>query len=116
MVYDETMKPEMEALKGIAKQQHQERVAKTPERVEYAIKRFEEENIKYILKNKSIGHFHLRDSQNNLFQFWASTGKILFDKKTKDARGFKSFYKDYRGIENCIKIVKYFTGEMKGRR
>ena len=113
MIDDMTMKPEMEALKEIAKQKHQERVAKTPDRIEYAIQRFEKEGIKYVLKNKIIGHFHLRDSQNNLFQFWASTGKILFDKKTKDARGFKSFYKDYRGIENCIKIVKYFTKELK---
>ena len=109
MIEDNSMKPEMESLKELANQNHQERVAKTPDRIEYAIKRFEEENIKYTLKNKSIGHFHLRDSEDNLFQFWASTGKIWFDKKTKDVRGFNSFYKDARGIEACIKIVKYFT-------
>jgi hypothetical protein len=106
---DDTMKGSMQLLKAMAKFNHQERVAKTPDRIEYAIKRFEEENIIYNLKNKSIGHFHLWDSQGNLFQFWASTGKIWFDKKTKDARGFTSFYRDYRGIENCIRIVKYFS-------
>lgn len=106
---DDTMKGEMQLLKAMAKFNHQKRVAKTPDRIEYAIKRLEEEDIEHSLKNRSIGHFHLRDSQGNLFQFWASTGKIWFDKKTKEARGFKSFYKDYRGIENCIKIVKYFT-------
>ena len=89
MIDDMTMKPEMEALKEIAKQKHQERVAKTPDRIEYAIQRFEKEGIKYVLKNKIIGHFHLRDSQNNLFQFWASTGKILFDKNTKELKNGK---------------------------
>ena len=94
-------------LKEMAKEHHQERVAKTPDRIEYAIKRFNEEGIVYKLKNKQIGHFHVFDKDENLFQFWASTGKIYFDKKTKDSCGFKSFYKDYRGIENCIRIVKY---------
>lgn len=102
---DDTMKGSMQLLSAMAKFNHQERVAKTPDRIEYAIKRFEEEGIAYKLKNKSIGHFHLWDSKGNLFQFWAGTGKIWFDKKVKDARGFKSFYKDSRGIENCIKII-----------
>ena len=64
------------------------------------------ENITYKILNKSIGHFHVFDEFGNLFQFWASTGKITYAKNTKDARGFKSFT-DERGIENCIKIVKY---------
>lgn len=93
-------------LRELAEQSHKERVAKTPERIEYAIKRFDEEGITYKLKNKSIGHFHILDKDGNLFQFWASTGKIYFDKKTKDARGFKSFYKELRGIESCIKLLK----------
>ena len=105
------MRPEMELLREQAKKRHDERVAQTPQRIDYAIKRFEEENIKYVLKNKQIGHFHLLDKDNNLFQFWASTGKIYFDKKTKDARGFKSYYEERRGIENCIKIIKYFKSK-----
>ena len=110
---DDTMKGEMQLLKAMAKFNHQERVAKTPNRVEYVISRFEQEGIKYELKNNLIGHFHLWDSQVNLFQFWASTGKIMFAKKTKEARGFNSFYEDYRGIDNCIRIVKYFTSRQK---
>lgn len=94
-----------------AKQSHDERVAKTPERIEYAINRFKQEGLQYSLKSKSNGHFHVFDSAGNLFQFWASTGKIYFDKKTKDARGFTEFYDNYRGIENCIKIVKHFVGK-----
>ena len=110
---DDTMKGSMQLLSAMAKFNHQERVAKTSDRIEYAMKRFEDEGIKYNLKSRSIGHFHIWDSQGNLFQFWAGTGKIWFDKKTKDARGFKSFYEDYRGIENCIRIVKYFKGVEK---
>lgn len=97
---------DFEGIRMLAKQNHAERVAKTPERIEYAEKRFRDENITYKILNKSIGHFHVFDEFGNLFQFWASTGKITYAKNTKDARGFKSFT-DERGIENCIKIVKY---------
>lgn len=97
---------DFEGIRMLARQNHAERVAKTPERIEYAEKRFKDENIAYKILNKSIGHFHVFDEFGNLFQFWASTGKITYAKNTKDARGFKSFT-DERGIENCIKIVKY---------
>ena len=99
-----------EGVKELAKENHRLRVEKTPERIEYATKRFDAEGIKWTLKNKQIGHFHLLDADGNLFQFWASTGKILFDKRTKEARGFKSFYPDYRGIESCIKLIKNTKG------
>ena len=98
---------DFEGIKELAKKNHIERVAKTPQRVEYAKKRFDEEGIKWVLKNKSIGHFHIIDEYGNLFQYWAGTGKIWFDKKTKDARHFNTFYQDFRGIEDCIKVVKY---------
>lgn len=100
---------EWKALREFSKENHRKRVEKTPGRIEYAIKRFNEEGISWVLKNKSIGHFHLFDKYGNLFQFWASTGKIYFDQKTKLARKFTSFKKDCRGIESCIKIVKYYT-------
>lgn len=67
-----------EAMKEMAKQRHDERVKKTPDRVEYAIQQFEKSNIEYVLKNPGNGHFHCRrKSDDKLFQFWASTGKIL---------------------------------------
>lgn len=62
----------------VLKKKHQERIAKTPSRIEYAIQQFENNEIKYQLKNESIGHFHCwRKSDGKLFQFWAGTGKIL---------------------------------------
>lgn len=69
----------------VAQQKHAERVAKTPDRVAYAIKQLEEHGIEYKLKNPTTGHFHCRrKSDDQLIQFWAGTGKILgFD----DRRG-----------------------------
>lgn len=60
-----------------AQEQHRARVAKTPERISYAISQFEAQGIRYELKNKRTGHFHCwRKSDDKLFQFYAGTGKI----------------------------------------
>lgn len=61
-----------------AQEKHKERVAKNSDRIEYAIKQFEKNDIEYQLKNEAIGHFHCwRKSDGKLYQFWAGTGKIL---------------------------------------
>lgn len=61
-----------------AEQKHKERVAKNPDRIQYAIEQFEKHGIKYRLLNGAVGHFHCwRKSDDRLFQFWAGTGKIL---------------------------------------
>lgn len=87
------MKEDFEALKEYCKEQHDNRVAKNPERIEYAIKQLEKHDICYVLKNSQIGHFHCwRKSDDKLFQFWAGTGKIL---------GMEE-----RGIHNLIKILE----------
>ena len=81
-----------DCLKERGKAVHNERVVKNPDRVAYAIKQFEINNIEYQLKNKQIGHFHCRrKSDDKLFQFWSGTGKILGSEK--------------RGIHNLIKIL-----------
>lgn len=81
-----------EGLKEYAKQQHDERVAKTPDRIRYAIQQFEKNNIEYELKNEQIGHFHCRRKcDDKLFQFYAGTGKIQGENR--------------RGIHNLIKIL-----------
>lgn len=77
-----------------AEEKHKERVAKNPDRIEYAIKQFEEHNIEYVLKNAQTGHFHCRrKSDDKLFQFYAGTGKI---------QGFNNV----RGIHNLIKMLE----------
>jgi hypothetical protein len=71
-----------------------ERVAKNPDRISYAIKQFEDNGIEYKLKNEQTGHFHCwRKSDNQLFQFYAGTGKI---------QGVQNA----RGIHALIKILK----------
>jgi hypothetical protein len=76
-----------------AEQMHRERVAKNPDRIEYAIQQFESHSIRYELKNQEIGHFHCwRKTDNKLFQFWASTGKILG--------------RNIRGIHTLIKLLE----------
>lgn len=86
MTDDYTMGEYWRDVKPHLKQKHDERVAKTPDRVEYAIAQFEKNGIKYELKNAGNGHFHCwRKSDNRLYQFWASTGKIL----GYDNRGIK---------------------------
>nr|WP_024835483.1 hypothetical protein [Clostridium sp. 12(A)] len=82
-----------ELLNKMSKENHRERMAKTPERIEYCIKQFEDNGIEYNLLNKEIGHFHChRKSDGKLYQFWAGTGKI---------RGLESV----RGIKELMRIL-----------
>lgn len=75
---DYTMGEYWRDVKPELKKKHDERVAKTPDRIEYAIQQFEKHEIQYELKNGATGHFHCwRKSDGQLYQFWASTGKIL---------------------------------------
>lgn len=77
-----------------AEQKYKERVAKNPDRIEYAIKQFEKHDIEYELKNAQIGHFHCRrKSDDKLFQFYAGTGKI---------QGFNNV----RGIHALIRMLE----------
>lgn len=77
-----------------AEQMHKERVAKNPDRIEYAIKQFEKHDIEYELKNAQTGHFHCRQkSDDKLFQFYAGTGKI---------QGFNNV----RGIHALIRMLE----------
>lgn len=77
-----------------AEQMHKERVAKNPDRIEYAIKQFEKHDIEYELKNDQTGHFHCyRKPDDKLFQFYAGTGKI---------QGFNNV----RGIHALIRMLE----------
>ncbi len=81
-----------DALKDHSKHVHQERIAKNPDRIQYAIEQFRKNNIEFVLKNEINGHFHcFRKSDDKLFQFWAGTGKILGHSK--------------RGIHNLIAML-----------
>ena len=93
---------DFEGIKDHAHRVHQERVAKTPDRVEYAINQFNEHGIEYRLLNPSTGHFHCwRKSDKKLFQFYAGTGKI-------------QGYKMLRGIHSLISILTYDNEMTRG--
>ena len=102
---DDTIRPEIEALKEMAKQAHAERVAKTPDRIEYAKQQFEKNKIVYTVKNYLNGHIHCFDYEGNLFQFWASTGKIMYDYKVGQKRKLKRSCREWRGVHNLIKLL-----------
>ena len=84
---------DFEGIKIHAQRLHNERVAKNPDRVAYAIEQFEKHGIEYSLKNPTTGHFHCRrKSDDKLFQFYAGTGKIMG-------------HDNARGIHTLIKIL-----------
>lgn len=69
---------DFKGIKNHAKEQHNKRVSEMPDRITYAKKQFEKNNIEYVLKNEQTGHFHCRrKSDDKLFQFYAGTGKIV---------------------------------------
>lgn len=86
--------PLWDALKEHGKEVHQQRIAKNPDRIQYAIEQFKKNNIEFVLKNEVNGHFHCyRQKDDKLFQYWAGTGKILG-------------YENKRGIHALIKLLK----------
>ena len=73
------------------KEQYKERVAKTPDRIKYAIAHFKKYDIEYTLKNETTGHFHCRRKcDDKLVQFWAGKGTIMIDNETCKERGIHS--------------------------
>lgn len=68
---------DLERIRQHAKEKHDQRVADTPRRVQYAIHILEQNDIEFVLKNPQTGHFHCRRKKDDkLFQFYAGTGKI----------------------------------------
>lgn len=92
------MRESFDALRAYTKEQHDARVAKTPERLAYAIKQLEAHGIEYTVKNPQSGHIHCRrKSDDALFQFWAGTGKIMG-------------YPNIRGIHNLVGLLDDVRG------
>lgn len=77
-----------------AKEQRGARVAKNPDRIQYAIEQFQRNNIEFTLKNAQTGHFHCRrQSDDKLFQFWAGTGKIMGCDNIRDIHALIKLFK-----------------------
>lgn len=72
------------------------------DRLEYAKKQFEENDIPYKLCNESIGHFNLLNNKGKVvMSFWCWTGKCYIPSKE---------YSENVGIKNCIKKYKKYFG------
>ena len=92
---DESLGDYWRAISPILKEQNQqERFEYYDDRIKYAIKQFEENNIEYKLCNASNGHFNLYKDRKVVMSFWSWTGKCYIP-----STGFS----DNIGIRNCIK-------------
>ena len=83
------------------------KIERNKQRSNYAIEQFKKNDIKFVLKNAEIGHFHtFRKYDKQLFQFWAGTGKIT-GPIPMNIKG------DRRGIATLIRILteKEITNE-----
>lgn len=95
---DYTMGEYWRDVKPILKEQNAEyREKHYDERIEYAIKQFEENNIPYRLCNATNGHFNLYKDKKVVMSFWSWTGKCYIPSKE---------FSDNIGIRNCIKKYK----------
>lgn len=102
---DYTMGEYWRDVSPILKQQAQEkRETYFNDRLEYAKKQFEENNIRYKLCNESIGHFNLLKDNKVVISFWSYTGKCYIHSKN---------FSDNIGIKNCIKKYKKIFGSDK---
>ena len=79
----------------ILKQQAQEKRENCfNDRLEYAKKQFEENDISYKLCNEDNGHFNLYKDNKVVMSFWSYTGRCYIS-----SNGFS----DNIGIKNCIR-------------
>ena len=68
-------------------------------RIKYAIKLFETNNIPYKLCNETNAHFNLYDKNGKVcMSFWAWTGKVYSQKHNINSRGIKSCCKIYNKL------------------
>lgn len=85
-------------VKPILKENNQkERENNYNERIDYAIKQFEKNGIKYKLCNEENGHFNLFKDKKVVMSFWSWTGKCYIP---------RTGFSDNIGIRNCIKKYK----------
>lgn len=100
---DETLGEYWRAIKPILKEQNtKQREEHYDERIEYAIKQFEINNIPYKLCNKDNGHFNLYKNNRVVMSFWSWTGKCFIPSLE---------FSENIGIKNCIKKYRKVFGK-----
>lgn len=84
---------DFEGIREYAKKQHQERVAKNPQRLAYVVHKLTQNGITFKVCNETTGQINSYFANGKCLTFYAGTGKI---------QGYKNLY----GIENFIKLCK----------
>lgn len=79
---------DFEGLRQLAKENHDARVAKTPQRLRYAAEQLDRNNITYKVCNETTGQINCYFANGTVLTFYAGTGKI---KGYEQQRGIKSF-------------------------
>ena len=72
---------------------HKQRVAKNPQRLEYAKKLLSENGITFKVCNEQTGQINCYFANGTIYTFYAGTGKI-------------QGYKNLRGIHNFVRLCK----------
>lgn len=99
---DYTMGEYWKDVKPIYKQKHDERVSKTPDRIQYSMQKFIDNNMLYSLKNRQTGQFNLQIG-SDLIVYYCSTGKILLNNKPLQKRGIGNVIQIYKNLREDIK-------------
>lgn len=99
---------DFEGIREYAKKQHQERVAKNPERLEYVAKLLRDNGITFKVCNEKKGQINCYFADGKCLTFYAGTGKIQGYKYERGIRSFIRLCKDEK-MNDKIKIR--FSGE-----
>lgn len=83
------------------KEMHKQRVAKNPERLEYAVKLLKENGINFKVCNKTTGQINCYLPSGRCLTFYAGTGKI---QGYKNERGIRAFIRLCKGEKLSDKI------------
>jgi len=79
---------DFEGLRQLAKANHDARVAKTPQRLKYAVEQLNRNGITYKVCCETTGQINCYFANGTVLTFYAGTGKI---KGYEQQRGIKSF-------------------------
>ena len=80
---------DFEGIKQLARANHAERVAKTPQRLRYAVEQLDKHCVTYKVCNEATGQINCYFANGNMLTFYAGTGKI----KGHEQRGIVNFLK-----------------------
>ena len=94
-----------------ARRQHQERVAKTPQRLEYAVELLKANGIPFKVCNDITGQINAYFTNGKILTFYAGTGKI---KGYTTLRGIKSFV--WLCVNENLNSQKLIEEQQKGSR